>query len=391
MFKFKRNKTRRAEREFAARLGGHAETPRPAICPNCGGGRTGRFCSICGQNDRNYVRGLMPVMWEFGRESFEVDSRLFQTLKFLLFKPGSLSLEFCRNRRARFMTPVRMYLFASFVFFLVLVTVPDWSVQTGAGADIDVQFGEDPEEVDEELGGVLAEPDEDVVSEAEIQALKAIVRPEQSMRVDDLVGRPQSDWSRGVGFMLARLAARMDAPFDADTSPIQDFPMQDSLGAAADSVLGPPRVAGDPEPPSFIVRTLFSAMVDFLHDPTRFLQQFIGNLPITMFFLLPFLAAALAICYARRRRFFVEHLVFAMHVQTFSFLVLTLALVIPLAAGGAWVQLVLMLLLPLYGVVALRRFYGDGWFWTLVKGWTVWWMYWIVLIPGLLATFFLTA
>ncbi|MYG80773.1 MAG: DUF3667 domain-containing protein [Gemmatimonadetes bacterium] len=388
MFRFKRKKNRRAERGSPTRRDGDAGMAGPGIghtivCPNCGGGRSGRFCSVCGQNDRNYVRGLLPVMWEFGRESFEVDSRLFQTLKLLLFRPGRLSMEFCRNRRARFMTPVRMYLFASFVFFLVLVTVPDWSLQTGA--DVDLQFGEDPEEVDEELGAELAERVGNVVTEAEIDALKAVVRPEQSQRVDDLLGRPASDWSRGMGFMLARLAPRGDAPFDA-VAPT----MRDSLGVAVDSVPGSAGPAVDAEPPHFIVRIFFSAMVDFFHDPTRFLQQFIGNLPITMFFLLPFLAAALAICYARKRRFFVEHLVFAMHVQTFSFIVLTLALLVPFASIGIWVQLVLQLLLPIYGVVALRRFYGDGWIWTLVKGLIVWCMYWAVLVPGLLVTFFLT-
>lgn len=383
MFRFKRKKTRRAEGGSPTRPGGETGLGGTALCPNCGGGRSGRFCSVCGQNDRNYVRGLLPVMWEFGRESFEVDSRLFQTLKLLLFRPGRLSMEFCRNRRARFMTPVRMYLFASFVFFLVLVTVPDWSLQTGA--DIDVQFGEDAEEVDEELNDVLAERSGNVVSEAEIDALKAVVRPEQRQRVDDLVGRPESDWSRGMAFILARLASRRGMPFDAELPAVPDTP-----GVAVDSVLGPTEPAGVPEPPGFFVRLFFGAMVDFFHDPPRFLQQFIGNLPITMFFLLPFLAAALAICYARRGRFFVEHLVFAMHVQTFSFIVLTLALVVPFASIGVWVQLILQLLLPVYGVVALRRFYGDGWIWTLVKGWIVWCMYWAVLVPGLLVTFFLT-
>ena len=387
MFRFRRNKTRRARRELPARRAGHSAVPGTFICPNCGGGRSGRYCSVCGQNDRNYVRGLLPVVWEFGRESFEVDSRLFQTLKLLLFKPGSLSMEFCRNRRARFMTPVRMYLFASFVFFLVLVTVPDWSVQTGGYIDVQFDGGleEVDEEVDEESGDALGESGEGVVSEAEIEALKAVVRPEQRQRVDDLLGRPDTDWTRGVGLMLARLAGRAAAPSDADA-----FALQDAPGDTVDLAVGPIVLAGDPELPPFVVRIFFSAMVDFLHDPTRFLQQFIGNLPITMFFLLPFLAAALAICYARKRRFFVEHLVFAMHVQTFAFIVLTLALVVPAASAGIWVQLILQLILPVYGVVALRRFYGDGWIWTLFKGLIVWCMYWIVLVPGLLLTFFLT-
>ena len=104
---------------------GHRPSPTVA-CPNCGDGRSGRYCAACGQNDRNYVRGLLSVTWEFCRDSFEVDSRLFQTLKLLFFKPGTLSREFCRNRRARYMSPVRLYLFSSFLFFLVVSTrIPD--------------------------------------------------------------------------------------------------------------------------------------------------------------------------------------------------------------------------------------------------------------------------
>ena len=60
------------------------------------------------------------MLWELNREAFEVDARIFQTLKLLLFKPGSLSTEFSRNRRARYMSPIRLYLFTSLVFFLVL-------------------------------------------------------------------------------------------------------------------------------------------------------------------------------------------------------------------------------------------------------------------------------
>lgn len=57
------------------------------------------------------MRGLWSVVYEFFREMFELDSRLLRTLKALLFKPGYLSSEFSRNRRATYMSPVRLYLF----------------------------------------------------------------------------------------------------------------------------------------------------------------------------------------------------------------------------------------------------------------------------------------
>ena len=91
------------------------------------------------------MRGLWSVVYEFFREMFELDSRLFRTLKSLLFRPGHLSSEFSRNRRAAYMSPVRLYLFTSFLFFLVLsisaggwlrnLDLSDAEVQMGAGDD----------------------------------------------------------------------------------------------------------------------------------------------------------------------------------------------------------------------------------------------------------------
>lgn len=91
-----------------------------SACPNCGRERHEHFCPQCGQNDRVYAWAIGSVTGEFVRETFEVDSRLYRTLKLLLFKPGRLTTEFSRNRRASYMSPVRLYIFASFLFFLVL-------------------------------------------------------------------------------------------------------------------------------------------------------------------------------------------------------------------------------------------------------------------------------
>ena len=80
-----------------------------------------------------------------------------------------------------------------------------------------------------------------------------------------------------------------------------------------------------------------------------------------------------------------------MHVQTFAFLVLSVALLVPTGPIGAWVNLILVLALEVYYLVALRRFYRNGWIWTLIKGFTVQWLYLGVLTPGFLIALFLTA
>ena len=379
----------------------HAVSPegpaRRPNCPNCGDVRSGRFCAACGQNDRSYVRGLGAVAWDLCRDSFEVDSRLIRTLKLLLFRPGSLTIEFSANRRAGYMSPVRLYLFAGFLFVLVLsLAMPD-------------SFAEpDPVSAGNGDGDGAAEGSSHrSLTAAETAALKAAVGQGKALKVDDILGRPGGNVGRTGLVVLAEAmlpegpAVRVPAlaepvedlgpPFTEDES--SDDP--DDAGIGSDpgrggSVAVAP-AAEDPERPNPLVRMFLSSLVDLVHDPEVFVQRAVGNLPIAMFFLLPFLALALALCYFRKRRFFVEHLVFGMHNQTLAFLCLAAALLAPEGPVGRWFRLFFIVAPQAYYLVALRRYYRDGWVWTLVKGFAVWWLYMAVLLPGLFAVLFLTA
>ena len=330
---------------------------RPSFaCANCGDARLGRFCARCGQNDRHYARGMGSVAWEFAREAFEVDSRLLQTLKLLLFRPGALATEFSRNRRARYMSPIRLYLFTSFLFVLVLsLAMPDSLTE---GAAIVGQEPAPPVQAGDVAAGAAQEPSSvrSSLSDAQLEALGAVLGPTQRRRLDDVLGRPDDDGSRRVAISV--------------------------VGWLADRE--------EPEGTGLLGRMVLTSAVDLLHDPDVYVQRVIGNLPIAMFFLLPFLALGLSLCY-RRRRFFVEHLVFGMHNQTFIFLCLAAALLTPSTPVGDWFRIFFLCIPQLYYLFALRRYYREGWVRTLVKGFTVWWLYTAVLLPGLVLVLFLTA
>ena len=89
-------------------------------CANCGTPLSGKYCSACGQRHHDH-----PVdhFWHFTAEALEdfthADSRLWQTLTALLFRPGFLTREFLEGHRVRYLPPVRLYLVVSLIFFVI--------------------------------------------------------------------------------------------------------------------------------------------------------------------------------------------------------------------------------------------------------------------------------
>ncbi|MEQ8206845.1 MAG: DUF4286 family protein, partial [Woeseia sp.] len=88
-------------------------------CLNCGTALNGQYCGHCGQR----AQSRLISVWELVKDAFgdllDVDSRLWQTMLQLAFRPGRLTREYLQGRRARYMPPFRTYLVLSLLFFLV--------------------------------------------------------------------------------------------------------------------------------------------------------------------------------------------------------------------------------------------------------------------------------
>ncbi len=89
-------------------------------CLNCGHELTGRFCAHCGQENRDLNVPFRQMLSEFFGDLLSFDSRLLRTLLPLLFKPGQLTRNYLAGQRIRYVPPVRLYIFISFLFFLSL-------------------------------------------------------------------------------------------------------------------------------------------------------------------------------------------------------------------------------------------------------------------------------
>jgi hypothetical protein len=102
-----------------APLGHESAVNAAAPCRNCNAGLAGRYCSNCGQIADVHVPSTRELVHEVLEGLTHSDSRIWSTLKSLLFKPGKLTEEFVAGRRAAYLPPFRLYLILSVAFFLV--------------------------------------------------------------------------------------------------------------------------------------------------------------------------------------------------------------------------------------------------------------------------------
>jgi hypothetical protein len=111
----------------------------PRSCLNCGALITGSFCSECGQRAIDPDPTLREFLHDAAEGFLNWDGKLLGTLRLLVTSPGALTREYLAGRRVRFISPLRVYLTCSFLYFFVKAMVPDAPLQIRAtsstGAD----------------------------------------------------------------------------------------------------------------------------------------------------------------------------------------------------------------------------------------------------------------
>jgi hypothetical protein len=98
-------------------------------CVTCSARLVGRYCHACGEK-RADERDL--TLAGFARYALDaatnVDARLYRSLRWLVGRPGVLTREFVAGRRQPYVGPLRLFLLANLVFFVLL--------QAGWGTDV---------------------------------------------------------------------------------------------------------------------------------------------------------------------------------------------------------------------------------------------------------------
>ena len=88
-------------------------------CLNCGCSLVGDFCHCCGQRAHVH-RSLRAFMQDFIAGLMNFEGKFWRTLPMLAWRPGEMTRRYIAGERARFISPVALYLFSVFLMFAVL-------------------------------------------------------------------------------------------------------------------------------------------------------------------------------------------------------------------------------------------------------------------------------
>ena len=321
--------------------GGELKTPQ--ACLNCGATLSGQYCGNCGQRAASRLISIWELLKEAFGDLLELDSRVWRTLIPLVIRPGQLTREYLRGRRARYMPPFRTYLVLSVVFFLVAFFDPK-----------------------EELG-ILYEP------QAATESGRA------SADTDGVAADQEEAAPEHAG---PHISISSDGGRDADC----DFSGLETSDMPAwwASRLTPERL-------QLICNRIVA------DNGRAFVNKLLDNVPAALFVLLPLMALVLKLLYPLSKRFYVEHLLFVIHFHAFVFLILSLQVLVTRLGSAMRVPelpvdvlaFAMSVYVPVYLYKAQRCVYEQSRFFTVVKFVTLVFCYFagLLFMLGLVALF----
>jgi len=354
-------------------------------CENCGTELRGHYCSNCGQAAVNYHRSFRHVIVDVLDSFLNWDSKFVRTIGLLLWRPGWLTNQFVDGRRVRFLHPLRLYLLVSIVFFLSAKLIPVNDAQSVKPEDLPPEARARYEEKmakvralqkDGSLFTFTTVDKEPGVPPAPSAAPQAPADPTQAA-IPEVPAPPAPVANE------ASVPQSTATPSETETM-VDEIKHEVATGKkkqAPDKKSSGPHLkfGNDNDGP----KTPFEAWIQqrikdrIGEDGTKiklFIETLRSNLSTMMLFCVPVFAFILKILYVRQKRFYIEHLVYALNIHAFFYISVILVVLISIGLN-MWIpgtpQVLLTLLLCLLVVVqiflSIRRVYRQGWFMSLFK------------------------
>jgi hypothetical protein len=332
-------------------------------CENCGAQLTGHYCGQCGQAAVDYRRSFRHVIADVLDSFLNWDSKFFATIALLILKPWRLTNEFLAGKRVRYVHPLRLYLLASILFF--------FAVNYGARG---LKF--DPGKLSpKDRAELEADLKREDLPPAARQKLEALLRESSpSPAPSPQTAAPSPPAAPGADKQRQEYGKIRERPFVVFDQAKSTTPFERWIEGRAKEKMGEHGTKM-----GLFIATLFN------------------NLPYMMLCCIPLFAFVLKILYVRRHIFYVDHLIYALHIHTFAYVGIMLIVlatigldrVVPGPIAG-WTIALLWIAFVVQIFLSIRHVYRQGRFISIFKFLFGGFVYLIVLVFALAVTFFIT-
>jgi hypothetical protein len=344
----------------------HLKERKEKNCLNCQTTVIGRYCHVCGQENLEPKESVWHLVTHFFNDITHFDGKFFATVKYLLWKPGFLSAEYMAGRRMSYLNPIRMYVFTSAFFFLILFALKNpkdmvHESKTPDKGQTIAELNQERAKLQKELAG-----DEDHGDSVSTQ--KNIVRLDKSIR----------QYAKNYGDSIGGKTVGGQSTLFGEIA--GDYPTEEAYDSAQ-------KALPDSLRDGWLERTVrhkcIAANIEFNKDKRAYFEHVAENIlhsiPKVLFVSLPIFALILNIMYFRRRKtyYYVDHGIFAIHLYCATF-ILSMAILLlselVSALGIRWLNIVAGILIfaicvyiTIYLYKAMRGFYRQRRFKTFVK------------------------
>ncbi|MBO9583798.1 MAG: DUF3667 domain-containing protein [Flavobacterium sp.] len=102
----------------------HNKIREDKTCLNCRHVVEQKYCPNCGQENSDSRKTFHHLFVHFFEDLTHYENAFWKTIKNLLFKPSTLTKEYLSGKRLSYLAPVRLYIFISFITFLLIAMFP---------------------------------------------------------------------------------------------------------------------------------------------------------------------------------------------------------------------------------------------------------------------------
>lgn len=339
-------------------------------CLNCGQPLSGteNFCSYCGQKNTIKKLSFSNFISNLFSGFFSYDSRFWTTFIPLLIKPGKVSKDYIEGKHVRFVNPFQLYLNISIIFFLLLgLTTRLDGNNKSINNIIEVSKNLDSisQKETKQIDSILTNVKEEIIKENPNDSTKTEVIT--SFR--DFLKLNNSNTTEEYTYHIKNDTLKNISVFNK----INDFyhynnkfpnynneQALDSLGYAITSWN------------TFCYQQVINATKNIKQLNTKdgvenLIKKITSYISISLFIFLPIFTLFLKAVYSRRKFTYMEHLVFVFHTQTVFFLLLIIFYLLNFFVEMESASWVFTLIFLLYLYKALRYFYNQSRFKTIIK------------------------